>query len=98
MNEQTVMIIGKKKSVILSFLLTLFFGPIGLIYTSVKVAIITVIVSILVLFLGFIISGMLGNFFTLGPIIWIGTLVVSVMAVTSHNKKITDAINKNIGA
>lgn len=75
---QQIVFITKQKSVLVAFLLTFFFGPLGLLYAS-------VIGGITLMVLGFIIGIM-----TLGiglVFAWVASIIWAVVAVNMHNKK-----------
>lgn len=71
--------IKERKSIGLSLLLTILFGPLGLLYTTVSGAIIMFVVSLIVA----IITFGLGYFFTL-PI----CIIWGVLAAKNYNSKI----------
>lgn len=78
-NQETARIIVQSKSMAVGSLLALFFGPLGLFYSSVPGALIMLVVSVIV------------AFFTLG----LGLLIIPVLsvlwaaiAISSHNNKL----------
>ena len=77
---QQVIIVGAPKSVGISVLLTLIFGPLGMLYSTVMGAIIMMIISAIaaVLTFGF------GLFVT-----WPICVVWGALAASSHNKSLT---------
>ncbi|MFZ1704887.1 MAG: DUF4339 domain-containing protein [Saprospiraceae bacterium] len=83
--QQTIIISGsEKKSLGLAVVLSLIFGPLGLLYSSVTGGVIMFFVSI---FIGLITLGF-------GIVIsWLVCVVWSVVAVNNHNEKISSRIN-----
>lgn len=77
-DKQTV-IIKERKSIGLSLLLTILFGPLGLLYTTVSGAIIMFVVSLII----FIITFGFGVFFT-----WPICMIWGVLAAKNYNSKI----------
>jgi hypothetical protein len=78
---QTVVVVARQKSAGVAFILALLFGPLGLLYAS-------VIGGIVMIILGAIIG-----FITLGfglVIVWIASIIWSIAAVNSFNKKIAE--------
>lgn len=71
--------IKERKSIGLSLLLTILFGPLGLLYTTVSGAIIMFVVSLIV----FIITFGFGVFFT-----WPICIIWGVLAAKNYNSKI----------
>ena len=67
-----------KKSQLVGFLLTLFFGPIGLFYSSVPAA------------LGFLAAFVFswGFIVFIAPIVWLAAIIVSFFTVESFNSKV----------
>lgn len=51
--KKTTIVIKKKKSILLAILLTLFFGPLGMLYSTVSGAIIMLIISVIIGFFSF---------------------------------------------
>jgi hypothetical protein len=90
--QQTVVIVGRQKSVGVAFLLAFLFGPLGLLYASVVGGIVMIIVSVLVAIvtLGF---GLL--------ITWPICIIWAIIAANNANKKMASGarinINSNIG-
>ncbi|HMC99012.1 MAG TPA: zinc-ribbon domain-containing protein [Ferruginibacter sp.] len=76
MNQQNVVVVGKQKSVGVAFLLTFFFGPLGLLYSSVVGGVVMFLVNI-VMFLVFF----PGLFLT-----WIVCIIWGCVAADSANK------------
>jgi hypothetical protein len=77
---QTIMVVSKQKSAGIAFLLTFFFGPLGLLYASVAGGIIMIILSLVI------------GIFTLGIgliIGWVISIVWAMVAVNMYNKKMT---------
>lgn len=83
--QQTIIIAGgEKKSLGLAVVLSLFFGPLGLLYSSVTGGVIMFFVSI---FIGLITLGF-GLVFS-----WLVCVVWSVAAVNNYNERISNRIN-----
>lgn len=78
-SPQTVVVVGKSKSVGIAFLLSFLFGPLGLFYSSVAGGIIMLILGVAV---GIITLGF-GLIF-----IWIACIIWAVIAANSANKKL----------
>lgn len=80
-HQTTIVIIGGQKSAGVSLLLTILFGPLGLLYSSVIGGVVMIIASIII---GFITLGF-------GLIVtWIGSVIWGVIAVNSHNEKLLE--------
>ena len=78
-----VVMVGKTKSLAVALILTFLFGPLGLLYATVPGALILLVLTIIV------------GFFTLGIgfiVGWLASMIWAVLAVNSHNAKITKAI------
>lgn len=76
--QQTVIIVGKSKSVGMAFLLAFVFGPLGLLYASVSGGIILMILGVII------------GFFTLGlglVFVWIASIIWAVVAANNANGK-----------
>lgn len=76
--QQTIVVVTKQKSLAAAILLTIFFGPLGLLYSSVMGGI------------AMIVLGLLIGIFTLGVglvIVWPICIVWAVVAVNMANKK-----------
>lgn len=82
-----ILAVGQKKSMGIALVLTFFFGPLGLLYASVSggviLLIITIIVGLVTLGLGFIIG-------------WLASMIWAAVAVNSHNTKIMQTLGKSI--
>lgn len=79
--QKVVIVNATKKSLVASILLTLFFGPLGLIYSSVSGGIIMIIVSILL------------SIFTLGLGLLVSfpiSIIWGILATNAHNAKISN--------
>lgn len=89
--HQTVVIVGKQKSVGVAFILAFFFGPLGLLYASVTGGIVMFI-------LGAIISIVTLGFGLI--LVWIICIIWAVVAANNANSKIPPAasVNINMGA
>ena len=76
--QQTIIVIGKQKSVGVALLLAFFFGPLGLLYASVMGGVIMLILGVII------------GIFTLGLgliIVWIGSIIWAVVAANNANSK-----------
>lgn len=74
----TVVVVQQSKSVGVALLLTLLFGPLGMLYSTVSGALIMMVVSVVL------------GFFTLGFslfLTWPASVVWGVMAASAHNQK-----------
>jgi TM2 domain-containing membrane protein YozV len=76
--QQTIVVVGKPKSVGVAILLAFFFGPLGLLYASVAGGIIMLILGglIAIVTLGF---GLI--------IVWVACVIWAVVAANNANKK-----------
>jgi len=75
--QQTVVVVGKQKSVGVAFLLAFLFGPLGLLYASITGGIVMFILGIII---GIITFG-------LGLIlVWVGSIIWAVVAANNANK------------
>ncbi len=85
--HQTIVVVGKRKSVGVVFLLAFLFGPLGLLYASVSGGIIMLvigtIVGIITLGVGFILA-------------WIGSIIWAVVAANNANEKMSTGAGINI--
>lgn len=82
--HQTVVVVGKPKSVGAALLLAFFFGPLGLLYVSVSGAIIMFFISLII------------AIFTFGfglVFAWVGCAIWAVVAANNANKKNISGIN-----
>jgi hypothetical protein len=73
---------GTPKSVVLSIILTVLLGPLGVFYSTVPGGIIMVIAALII------------GFVTLGfglPLIWIISIIWGAVAVTQYNENLTDS-------
>jgi hypothetical protein len=77
--QQTIIVIGKPKSVAVAILLTLFFGPLGLLYASVAGGIVLIILGVII---GIVTFG-----FGL-IVVWIASIIWAVIAANNTNKKL----------
>tara|TARA_B100000949_G_scaffold64504_1_gene57212 strand:- start:1698 stop:1973 length:276 start_codon:yes stop_codon:yes gene_type:complete len=82
---QTV-VVGQKKSVGVALILSILFGPLGLLYASAAGGLILILVGI---GLSILTLGMLA--IPLAIIAWIVSVPWAVIAVSSHNSKIVSA-------
>lgn len=79
---QTVVLMAPTKSVGVSLLLTFFFGPLGMLYSTIAGALVMIVVSVVL------------GFFTLGfslLLTWPISMAWGAMAVSSYNQKIVSA-------
>ena len=83
---QTVVVVNQGKSVGVAFLLTFFFGPLGLLYASVAGGIIMIILSIVI---GIVTLGA-GLVFT-----WIVSIIWGVAAASSAGQQSTTVVTNN---
>jgi len=90
--QQTIVVVGKQKSVGVAFLLAFLFGPLGLLYSSVVGGIVMLILGVVI---GIITLG-IGLIF-----IWIGSIIWAIVAANNANKNLTNSaginFNTNIG-
>lgn len=86
-NQQTVIVLGKQKSVGVAFLLAFFFGPLGLLYASVVGGIVMLILGLII---GIVTLG-LGLIF-----VWIGCIIWAVVAANNANNKMANTAGINI--
>ncbi len=83
--QQTVIVVGKPKSVVVAFILTFLFGPLGLLYASVTGGIIMIILG-----------GIIGVV-TLGIgliAVWVACIIWAVIAANMANKKLAKNTNQ----
>ena len=85
--QQTIVVVGKQKSIGVAFALAFFFGPLGLLYASVTGGVVMFFVTIII---GFITLG-LGLIFA-----WIGCIIWAVVAAGNANKKMATGAGLNI--
>ncbi len=78
------------KSVGISILLILLFGPIGLFYSTVKGAILFTIIFIVLVLIALVVNPML--LLVVGPVMWVVSLVWGAMAVKSYNQKLLEQV------
>jgi len=79
-------VVTSTKSVGISILLTLIFGGIGMLYSTVKGAIIVILLTI-VLAIVFVASSP-ALLIALFPVMWLVAIIWGAMAVNAYNKKI----------
>ena len=84
-SQQTIVVVSKQKSSAVAVILTLFFGPLGLLYSSVIGGIVMVILGAIigVVTLGF---GLI--------VVWPACIVWAIVAVNIANKKQDKALNR----
>jgi hypothetical protein len=80
---QQVVIVGAPKSVGISILLTVLFGPLGMLYSTVPGGVIMMVVSLIVAVVTFAV----GLFVT-----WPICVVWGAMAASAHNKKLGEMV------
>lgn len=85
MNQSTttVVAVGQKKSMVAALLLTFFFGPLGLLYSTISGALILLVLTVVI------------GFFTLGIgffVGWLASMIWAAIAVSSNNKKFTTVV------
>lgn len=85
--QQTVVVVGKQKSVGTAFLLAFLFGPLGLLYASVVGGIVMFFLAILI---GIVTFGF-GLIF-----VWIGCIIWAVVAAGNANKNMVTGAGLNI--
>ena len=78
------------KSVGISILLILLFGPIGLLYSTVKGAILFILISIVLGLVAFAINPLW--LMVVVPVLWVVSLVWGAMAVKSYNQKLLEQV------
>ena len=88
--QQTVVIVGKQKSVGAAFLLAFLFGPIGLLYATLAGGVVMMLLAFVV---GIVTFGL-----ALIPI-WLGSVVWAVIAANQANKRLASSVNltANVG-
>ncbi|MEI7492794.1 MAG: TM2 domain-containing protein [Bacteroidota bacterium] len=85
--QQTVVSFGNKKSMLVAFLLAFFFGPLGLLYSSVTGGIVLMIIGIPI------------GIFTLGfglIFIWIASVIWAIIAINNTNDKLQSTSGLNV--
>ena len=85
-SPQTVVVVGKSKSVGLAFVLTFLFGPLGLFYSSVVGGVVMLIITVII---GIVSFGFLA-FLT-----WIQCIIWGVVEANNANKKMLDDVKMN---
>lgn len=85
MDTQKIIIIESRKSIGVAFLLTFFFGPFGMLYSTVVGGIIMLIASVVV---GLVTFGF-GVFIT-----WPICIIWGMIAADNHNKRISNRIKR----
>jgi len=76
--HNTVVVIGKSKSVGVAFLLSFLFGPLGLLYASVVGGIVMFFVGVIAFFILPVVGGILA---------WIGCIIWAVVAASNANNQ-----------
>lgn len=79
----TVVVVNETKSVGIAILLTVLFGPLGMLYSTVPGALIMIVVSIVL------------GFFTLGfslLLTWPLSIVWGAMAASAHNQRVLGGV------
>ncbi len=83
--QQTVIVVGKPKSVAVAVILTFLFGPLGLLYASVTGGIVMIILGAII---GVVTLG-------IGLIaVWIACIIWAVIAANMANKKLAKNTNQ----
>ena len=83
--QQTIIVVNKQKSAAIAIVLAIFFGPLGLLYSSVLGGIIMMVLGLII---GLITFG-------IGLIVvWIASIIWAVVAVNIANKKQDKILNK----
>ncbi len=82
--SKQIVFVRHEKSMLLALLLTLFFGPLGMLYATIGGGLIMIVVNFIV---GFLTFG-IGLFFT-----WPIMLVWTILAIRRHNRKAYMAIS-----
>ncbi len=83
-NQQQKIVVLNQKSMGVSFLLTFFFGPLGMFYSTVLGGVVMLVVSVFV----FIVTIGLGTLLT-----WPICIIWAAIATSSHNKRAINSIN-----
>ena len=78
----------QKKSQLVSFLLTFFFGALGLLYSSVTASIIMIIVSLLAL------ASLATGSMTFLFLVWIADIIIGVFMVNDNNEEVDVDVQK----
>jgi len=86
-NQQTVIIVGQRKSVGIAFLLAFLFGPLGLFYAS-------VVGGIVMFFLGILIAIVTFGFGLI--FVWLACIIWAIIAANNANKKMAGGAGINI--
>ena len=79
----TVVVVAETKSVGVAILLTLLFGPLGMLYSTISGALVMIVVSIIL------------GFFTLGfslLLTWPVSVIWGAMAASAHNQRVIGGI------
>lgn len=90
--RQTFNIAGKQKSVLIAFLLALFFGPLGLIYASVTGGIIMLLIGVAIIVIGKLLAASIILLASGLVIVWIACMVWSYNAAKQTIKNIETRI------
>lgn len=85
MDRATAAVMVQAKSVGLAFVLTLFFGGLGLFYASITGGIVISIIEVLALIVAFVTLGIGG---VLLPVIHVVAIIWAIFATQQHNTKL----------
>ncbi len=84
-HSQTVIVVGKAKSVGVAFLLSFLFGPLGLFYASVIGGLVMLVLAVIL----FVILPVVG-----GILAWIASIIWAVVAANNANKQLHSQIQQ----
>jgi phosphate transport system permease protein len=90
--RQTFNIAGKQKSVLIAFLLTLFFGPLGLIYASVTGGIVMLLIGVAIIVIGKLLVASIMSLAYGLAIVWIACMIWGYNAAKQTIKNIETRI------
>jgi len=90
--RQTFNIAGKQKSVLVAFLLTLFFGPLGLIYASVTGGIVMLLIGVAIIVIGKLLAASIMSLAYGLAIVWIACMIWGYNAAKQTIKNIETRI------
>lgn len=82
---QTIIVVNKQKSAAIAILLTIFFGPLGLLYSSVIGGVVMIILGLVIGLITFGIGLV---------VVWVGSIIWAAVAVAMINKKQDKLIQK----
>jgi len=78
-------VVASKKSMGVALILTILFGPLGLLYASVPGGIILIILTLVIALITFGIGALVG---------WLASIIWAAIAVSSHNRKVDAMASK----